>query len=131
MSLPGIVTNHFNKIYERETSVVVDDQESRLNIPVIDFVDDEESRPNVPVIDLVDDEESRPNIPVTDLVDDEESRPNVPVIDLVDDQESRPNIPVIDLEKEVFDLDSYNFNQTFVTSNVDTSFSSYNQLFQS
>ena len=43
---------------------------------------------------------------------------------IVDDQESEPNIPVIDLEKEVFDLDSYNYNQTFVTSNVDTSFSS-------
>ena len=43
---------------------------------------------------------------------------------VVDDQESEPNIPVIDLEKEVFDLDSYNYNQTFVTSNVDTSFSS-------
>ena len=28
------------------------------------------------------------------------------------------------MEKEVFDLDSYNYNQTFVTSNVDTSFSS-------
>ena len=64
LSLPGIVTNHFDKIYESEMSLVVDDQESR------------------------------------------------------------PNIPVIDLEKEVFDLDSYNYNQTFVTSNVDTSFSS-------
>ena len=28
------------------------------------------------------------------------------------------------MEKEVFELDSYNYNQTFVTSNVDTSFSS-------
>ena len=28
------------------------------------------------------------------------------------------------MEKEVFDLDSYKYNQTFVTSNVDTSFSS-------
>ena len=37
MSLPGIVTNHFDKIYESETSVVVDDQESRPNIPVIDL----------------------------------------------------------------------------------------------
>ena len=62
LSLPEIVTHHFDKIYESETSVVVDDQESR------------------------------------------------------------PNIPVIDLEKEVFDLYSYNYNQTFVTSNVDTSF---------
>ena len=43
---------------------------------------------------------------------------------VVDDQESGPNIPVIDLEKEVFDLDAYNYNQIFVTSNVDTSFSS-------
>ena len=60
--LPGIATNHFDKIYESQTPVVVDDQESE------------------------------------------------------------PNIPVIDLEKEVFDLDSYNYNQTFVTSNVDTSF---------
>ena len=64
MSLPGIVTNHFDKIYESEMSVVDDDQESR------------------------------------------------------------PNILVIDLEKEVFDLDAYNYNHTFVTSNVDTSFSS-------
>ena len=64
LSLPGIVINHFDKIYESQTPVVVDDQESE------------------------------------------------------------PNIPVIDLEKEVFDLDSYNYNQTFVTSNVDTSFSS-------
>ena len=64
MSLLGIATNHFDKIYEIETLVVVDDQESE------------------------------------------------------------PNIPVIDLEKEVFDLDSYNYNQTLVTSNVDTSFSS-------
>ena len=46
----------------------------------------------------------------------------MPVV--VDNQESEPNIPVIDLEKEVFDLDSYNDNQTLVTSNVDTSFSS-------
>ena len=46
----------------------------------------------------------------------------MPVV--VGDQESEPIIPVIDLEKEVFDLDSYNYNQTFVTSNVDTSFSS-------
>ena len=64
MSLLGIATNHFDKMYEIETPVVVDDQESE------------------------------------------------------------PNIPVIDLEKEVFDLDSYNYNQTLVTSNVDTSFSS-------
>ena len=78
----------FDKIYESKTSVVVDDEESRLNIPVIDFVDDEESRLNIPVIDFVDDEESR------------------------------LNIPVIDLEKEVFDLDSHNYNQTFATSNV-------------
>ena len=64
LSLPGIAINHFDKIYESQTPVIVDDQESE------------------------------------------------------------PNIPVIDLEKEVFDLDSYNYNQTFVTSNVDTSFSS-------
>ena len=64
MSLTGIVTDHFDKIYESEKSVVVDDQESR------------------------------------------------------------PNIPVTDLEKEVFDLGSYSYSQTFVTSNVDTSFSS-------
>ena len=64
LSLSGIATNHFDKIYESETPVVVDDQERG------------------------------------------------------------PNIPVIDLGKEVFDLDSYNYNQTFVTSNVDTSFSS-------
>ena len=31
-------------------------------------------------------------------------------------------MPVIDLEKEVFDLDSYNYNRILVTSNVDTSF---------
>ena len=64
LSLPGIIINHFDKIYESQTPGIVDDQESE------------------------------------------------------------PNIPVIDLEKEVFDLDSYNYNQTFVTSNVDTSFSS-------
>ena len=64
MSLPGIAINHFDKIYESQTPVIVDDQENE------------------------------------------------------------PNIPVIDLEKEVFDLDSYNYNQTFVTSNLDTSLSS-------
>ena len=64
LSLRGIVTSHFDKIYESEMPVVVDDQERE------------------------------------------------------------PNIPVIDLEKEVFDLDSYNYNQTLVTSNVDISFSS-------
>ena len=46
----------------------------------------------------------------------------MPVV--VDDQEQEPNISVIDLEKEVFDLDSYSYNQTLVTSNVDTNFSS-------
>ena len=45
----------------------------------------------------------------------------MPVV--VDDQEQEPNIPVTDLEKEVFDLDSYSYNQTLVTSNVDTNFS--------
>ena len=64
LSLPGIFINHFGKIYDSQTPVVVDDQESE------------------------------------------------------------PNIHVIDLEKEVFDLDSYNYNQTFVTSNVHSSFSS-------
>ena len=64
LSLPGIVTNHFDKIYESGTPVVADDQESG------------------------------------------------------------PNIPVFDLEKEVFGLDSYNYNQILVTNNVDTSFSS-------
>ena len=64
LSLPGIVTNHFDKMYESEMPVVVDDQEQE------------------------------------------------------------PNISVIDLEKEVFDLDSYSYNQTLVTSNVDTNFSS-------
>ena len=38
LSLPGIVTNHFDKIYESETSVVVDDdQESGPNILVINL----------------------------------------------------------------------------------------------
>ena len=46
----------------------------------------------------------------------------MPVV--VDDQEREPNIPVIDLAKEVFDLDSYNYNQALVTSNVDTGFPS-------
>ena len=63
LSLPGIVTNHFNKIYEREMPAVVDDQEQE------------------------------------------------------------PNIPVTDLENEFFDLDPYSYNQTLVTSNVDTNFS--------
>ena len=44
----------------------------------------------------------------------------MPVV--VDDQEQEPNIPVTDLEKEVFDLGSYSYNQTLVTSNVDTNF---------
>ena len=64
MSLPGIVTNHFDKIYESEMPVVVDDQEEERNVPVID------------------------------------------------------------LEKEIFDLDSYSYNHTLVTSNGDTNFSS-------
>ena len=64
LSLPGIVTNHFDKFCESETPV------------------------------------------------------------LVDDQESEPNTPAIDMEKEIFDLDCYNYNQTLVTSNMDTSFSS-------
>ena len=37
LSLPGIVTNHFDKIYEIEMLVVVDDQEQEPNIPVIDL----------------------------------------------------------------------------------------------
>ena len=37
LSLPGIVTNHFGKIYESEMPVVVDDQEQEPNIPVIDL----------------------------------------------------------------------------------------------
>ena len=45
----------------------------------------------------------------------------MPVV--VDDQEQEPITPVTDLEKEVFDLDSYSYNQTLVTSNVDTNFS--------
>ena len=40
----------------------------------------------------------------------------MPAVD--DDQEQEPNIPVTDLENEVFDLDSYSYNQTLVTSNV-------------
>ena len=43
---------------------------------------------------------------------------------VIHDKEREPNVPVIDLEKEVFDLDYYNYNRTLVTSNVDTSFSS-------
>ena len=69
LSLPGIATNHFDKIYESEMPVVVDDQEQEP-------------------------------------------------------------IPVNDLEKEVFDLDSYSYNQTLVTSNADTNFSSVTLLFQ-
>ena len=42
---------------------------------------------------------------------------------VVDDQEREPNIPALDLEKKLFGLDSYN-NQTLVTSNEGTSFSS-------
>ena len=64
LPLPGIVTNHFDKIYESKMPVVADDQERE------------------------------------------------------------PNITVIGLEKEVFDLDSYNCNQTLITSNVGPSFSS-------
>ena len=64
LPLPGIIINHFEKIYESQTPGVVDDQKSE------------------------------------------------------------PNIPVIDLEKEVFDLDSYNYDPTFVASNLNTSFSS-------
>ena len=64
MFLPGVVTSHFDKIYQSEMPVVVDDQERE------------------------------------------------------------PNIPVTDSKKQVFDLDSYNYNQTLFTSNVDTSFSS-------
>ena len=64
LSLPRIVTNRFDKIYESEKPVVIDDQERE------------------------------------------------------------PNIPVTDFEKEVSDLYSYDYNQTLVTSNVDTSFSS-------
>ena len=63
LSLPGTVTNHFDKMYESEMLVVVHDQERE------------------------------------------------------------PNIPALDLEKKFFGLDSYN-NQTSVTSNEDTSFSS-------
>ena len=63
LSLPGIFTNHFDKIFVSEMFVVVDDQEQE------------------------------------------------------------PNVPVTDLEKEVFDLDSYSYNQTLVTSNMDYNFS--------
>ena len=63
LSLPGIITNHFDKIYESE-------------IPVV-----------------------------------------------TDDQEQEPNIFVIDLEIAAFDLDYYSYNQTLVTSNMDTNFS--------
>ena len=68
LSLPGIVINHFDKMYESQTPVVVDDHESE------------------------------------------------------------PNIPVIDLEKEVFNLDSYNYNQTLVTSNSTSNSSSREDL---
>ena len=61
LSLPGIFTNHFDKIYETEMPLVVVDQEQE---------------------------------------------------------------PVIDLEKEVFDLDTYSYNQTLVTSTVNTNCSS-------
>ena len=61
LPLPGIVTNHFDEIYESEMPV------------------------------------------------------------FVDDQEQEPNIPVTDLYKEVFHLDSYSYNHTLVTSNVDFS----------
>ena len=64
LSLPGIFTNHFDKIFVSEMFVVVDDQEQE------------------------------------------------------------PNVLVTDLEKEVFDLDSYSYNETLVTSNVGTNFSS-------
>ena len=43
---------------------------------------------------------------------------------VIHDKEREPNVPVIDLEKEVFDLDYSNYNQTLVTSHADTSFSS-------
>ena len=36
-SLPGIVTNCFDKIFESEMSVLVYDQEQEPNIPVIDL----------------------------------------------------------------------------------------------
>ena len=44
----------------------------------------------------------------------------MPVV--IDDQEREPNIPVIDSKKQVFDLDSYNYNHILVTSSVGTSF---------
>ena len=37
LSLPGIVTNHFDKFCESETPVLVDDQESEPNTPAIDM----------------------------------------------------------------------------------------------
>ena len=37
LSLPGLVTNHFNKVYVSKMSAVVDDQEQKPNIPVIDL----------------------------------------------------------------------------------------------
>ena len=45
----------------------------------------------------------------------------MPVV--IDDHKLEPNIPIIDMEKEVFDFDSYSYNQTLVTSNLDTNFS--------
>ena len=36
-SLLGIAINHFDKIYESQTPVVVDDEESAPNTPVIDL----------------------------------------------------------------------------------------------
>ena len=38
LSLPGVIINHFYKIYESEMPVVVDDQEQEPNIPVIDLI---------------------------------------------------------------------------------------------
>ena len=37
LPLPGIVINHFDKIYESEIPVDVDDQEQEPNIPVTDL----------------------------------------------------------------------------------------------
>ena len=37
LSLPGLVTNHFNKVYASKMFVVVDDQEQKPSIPVIDL----------------------------------------------------------------------------------------------
>ena len=45
LSLPGIVTDRFDKVYESETSVVVDDQESGPNTPVIDLEKEVQKQP--------------------------------------------------------------------------------------